>query len=73
MDTDREIRVQGISSREAGGCNGCTQHNTAAGITEHDVLLIQVGGVELRVCSMCLTRLLCAIDDGIASLDRRRN
>ncbi len=53
-----DVGVTTGSSKNEGGCNGCTDHITEFGGQNHKVYVIQLRGVIVRVCDSCRKELL---------------
>lgn len=57
----REILFREGSSLQDGYCNGCNDHATPEGTTEHRVWVLSARGASLRFCATCRTELAIQI------------
>lgn len=68
----REVDFRKGHSRQDGFCNGCHQHATPEGITEHRVWIVAARGALLRFCDDCRTELALQMSEAAAHEKRKR-
>lgn len=49
----RSISVSEASSESVGSCNACTTYTGWGGVARHDVTVIELRSISIRVCDDC--------------------
>lgn len=59
------ITINKHKSNEFGGCNACTKHFDQYGMKMHDVWIVELRGISIRLCKECLVKLKQNLQDAI--------